>query len=174
MRLALGDAFDLRRVQGINLLAALARLLMAHRMGQRQQLGEGGLLAGVAPDLARDVAEHAAQIGPQCPQRPVGALELFGVGVTLMRDQRVFVDARVGLAQNDTMLPGQGHQFFARAVHELCVGRKRHRFGLHRRVDNDFGEVGRLGRAGARGDVQAFLNERDDLVLAHALTPSGH
>ena len=56
VRLALGDASDLRRAQGINLLAALALALMAHRMGQRQQLGEGGLLVCRAPDLARDVA----------------------------------------------------------------------------------------------------------------------
>ena len=44
VRLALADAFDLRRVQGINLLAALALALMTHRIGERQQLGEGARL----------------------------------------------------------------------------------------------------------------------------------
>ena len=55
--------------------------------------------AGVVPGFAHDVAEDPAQIGSHAAQRPVGALELLGVGVALMGDQRVFADARVGLAQ---------------------------------------------------------------------------
>jgi hypothetical protein len=43
--------------------------------------------ACIAPDLAQDDAPHSAQIGAQLP---VGALELLGMGVALMRDQRDF------------------------------------------------------------------------------------
>ena len=42
VRFAFGDAFNLGRMQGIDLLAALALLLMPHRVGQRQQSREGG------------------------------------------------------------------------------------------------------------------------------------
>jgi hypothetical protein len=48
------------------------------------------------------------------PPRPIGALELFGVGVALMGDQRVFAHPRVGLAQVDAGLLGQLDQPLAR------------------------------------------------------------
>jgi hypothetical protein len=40
------------------------------------------------------------------------------------------------------------------------------------RVDNDLGEVGGLGRAGARGDREAFLDQRRQPLLTHPLTPA--
>lgn len=175
VRFALGDAFDLRRVQGIDCLAALPLLLMTHRVGQRQQLRESDRLpVRIAGDLAHYVAHHAAKIRAQCLQRPVGAPELFRVSVALMRDQRVLANTLVGLPQDDAVLFGQPRQLLAGAMHEFGVGRERHRLRLHRRIDDDAGEVRRLGRANARGDIQALLNERDDLVFAHALTPARH
>ena len=72
------------------------------------------------------------------------------------------------------MLLGEPDQSLAGAMHQLGVGRKRHRLGLHRGVDDHLGEVGRLGRAGARGDVQALLDQGDELLLAHALAPARH
>ena len=57
-------------------------------------------------------------------------------------------------------------------MHELGVGRKGHRLGLHRGVDNHLGEVGGLGRAGARGDRKALLDQRHELLLAHPLAPA--
>jgi hypothetical protein len=57
-------------------------------------------------------------------------------------------------------------------MHKLGVGRERHGLRLHRRIDDHLGEIRRLGRAGARGDVQALLNQRHELVLAHALAPA--
>jgi hypothetical protein len=41
----------------------------------------------VAGDLASDIADDPAEIGAQLLQRPVGALELLGVGIALMLDQ---------------------------------------------------------------------------------------
>ena len=63
MRLALADAFDLRRVQGIDLAAALAALLFQHAAGQEQRSSEGLLAAVVAGDVPLDVADDAAEIG---------------------------------------------------------------------------------------------------------------
>ena len=105
-------------------------------------------------------------------QRPVGALELLGVGVALMGDQRMFADPLVGLAQLDASFPGQLHQPLARPMHELGVGRKGHRLGLHGGVDDHLGEVGGLRRAGARGDREALLDQRDELLLPHPLAPA--
>ena len=79
MGLALADAFDLGRVQRIDLPSALMLPLFAHPAGEHQRRGEGALQFGVAPDLAHDVAHDPAEIGADRLQRPVGALELFGV-----------------------------------------------------------------------------------------------
>ena len=106
MGLALADALDLGRVQRIDLLSALMLALLAHPAGQHQRMGEDALQFGLALDLAHDVANDPAEIGADRPQRPVGALELLGVGVALMGDQRMFADPLVGLAQLDARLPG--------------------------------------------------------------------
>ena len=72
-------------------------------------MGEDAFQFGVAPDLAHDVARDPAEIGADRLQRPVRALELFGVGIALMNDQRMFADPLVGLAQLDASFPGQPH-----------------------------------------------------------------
>src|SRR5450432_1743520 len=75
--LPLADAFDFRRVQGIDLGPALALLLLAHAPRQHQHLCERCFVPAIALDLATDVANDAAEIGPQLLQHPVGALELL-------------------------------------------------------------------------------------------------
>jgi hypothetical protein len=57
-------------------------------------------------------------------------------------------------------------------MHQLGVGRKGDRLGLHRRVDNDLGEIRRLGCAGARRNRQAFLDQRRQALLPHPLAPA--
>ena len=106
------------------------------------------------------------------PQRPVGALELFGVGVALMGDQRIASDPLIGLAQGNAGLLRQPDQTLPRPVHEPGVGRERHRLRLHRRVDDDARKVRGLGRAGAGRGRQALLYQRDELLLAHPLAPA--
>jgi len=49
-------------------------------------------------DLAHDIANDPAEIGSDRLQRPVGAVELLGVGVALMSDQSMFADPLIGLA----------------------------------------------------------------------------
>ena len=159
-------------MQRVDLRSALMLTLLAHAAGEHQRMGEDALQFGVAPDLAHDVARDPAEIGSDRLQRPVGALELFGVGIALMGDQRVFADPLVGLAQLNAGFLGQPHQPLARPMHELRVGRKGDRLGLHRGVDNDLGEVGGLDRAGARGHRMALLDQRHELLLAHPLAPA--
>ena len=146
--------------------------LLAHPAGEHERMGEDALQRGVAFDLAHDVARDAAEIGSDRLQRPIGALELLGVGVALMGDQRMFPHPRVGLAQVDAGLPGQLDQPLARPMHQLGVGRKGDSLGLNGRVDDHLGKVGGLGRAGARGDRQALLDQRDKALLAHPLAPA--
>jgi hypothetical protein len=61
MSLALADAFDFRRMQGIDLGPALALLLFAHAPCQQQQLCERRFEPAIALDLAADVADDAAE-----------------------------------------------------------------------------------------------------------------
>ena len=53
----------------------------------------------IAGDLAPDVADGAPEIGLELAQRLVGPLELLGVGIALMLDQRQLADPHIALAQ---------------------------------------------------------------------------
>ena len=103
--------------------------LLAHPAAEHERTGEDALQFGVAPDLAHDVARDPAEIGSDRLQRPVGALELFGVGIAVMGDQRVFTDPLVGLAQLNAGFLRQPHQPLARPLRQLGVGRKGDRLG---------------------------------------------
>ena len=87
------------------------------------------------------------------------------MGVALVSDQRMLAHPRVGLAQIEASFPGQLCQPLARPMHELGVGRKGHRLGLHGGVDDHLGKIGRLRRAGAGGDREALLDQRDEPLL---------
>jgi hypothetical protein len=69
-------------------------------------------------------------------------------------------DPLVGLAQRNAGFLGQPHQPLARPMHQLGVGRKGDRLGLHSGVDNDLGEICGLGCARSRRNRQAFLDQR--------------
>ncbi len=79
--LALADAFDLGRVEGIKLPAALALLLRADLIGAKKRPFEHRLDVGVASDLATNVADDTAEPRAQDAQFAAVALELFGVGI---------------------------------------------------------------------------------------------
>src|ERR1700758_2123700 len=57
-------------------------------------------------------------------------------------------------------------------MHQLRVGRKGDRLRLHRRVDDHTRKVRWPRRAGARRGRQALLDQRRELLLAHALSPA--
>ena len=64
------------------------------------------------------------------------------------------------------------HQALSRPLHQLGIGREGDRLLLHGGVEDHLGEVGGLGRAGAGGDGQALLQERQQPLLAEALAPA--
>ena len=100
--------------------------LLAHPARQHERMAEDALQFGFAPDLAGDVANDPAEIGAQRLQRPVGALELFGVGIALMGDERPLAHPLVRLAQLDAGRLRQPCQSLASPMHQFCVGRERH------------------------------------------------
>jgi hypothetical protein len=170
--LALADALDLWRVQGIDLATALAALLFKHAPGEIQRPHERfpqNLNPGNVP---LDVANDPAEIGLELAQAPVGAFELMGMGVTLVRDQCQLADPSIGLAQAHAELLSQAHQPLARPVQQLGVGREHHRLRLHRGVDHNTGEVGRLHCFRPGRHRQALLQQRLKLLFPHPLAPT--
>jgi len=121
--------------------AALSALLLAHPSRQAQQPGEFGFLAGIAFDLAGDIADDAAEKGPERAQSAIGALELFGMGVTLVLDEGELADPRVRLPDRYGQLLGQRYQLLTRPVQQLGVSRKGNVLRLHRGIDDDAREV---------------------------------
>ena len=173
VRLALADALDFGGVQGIDLAPTLMLALLAHPLSQPEVGREKAPQFGLAADLARDIAAGPTETGPDRPQRPIGAPELLGVGVALVSDQRMLADPFIGLAQAHPGLLRQPHQPLARPVHKLRIGWEGDRLRLHRGVDDEPRKVRRFRCAGARRDRQALLDQRDELLLAHALSPAG-
>lgn len=109
--LVLADALDLRRMQRIDLVAALAVALQSDRAGPVEQRGEARGELGVAGDLAG-----------QEPQRPPGALELMGMAVAADHDGRAIGDPHIALAQRHAVALGQVDQLLERLVHQASVG----------------------------------------------------
>ena len=97
MRLALADALDFRRMQGINLRPTLFVVLRQDTVRQRQQLDKSLLHRFVISNLAGDVANDTPEIGLEFLQAFIRPFELVGMGVTLMFDQRELADTRIGL-----------------------------------------------------------------------------
>jgi hypothetical protein len=77
--LALADALHFRRVQRVDLGAALVRLLVEHPSRQHQDAPKDKLTeqVGTAFDLAGNVADDATEIGSELLQRP-GWRRIFG------------------------------------------------------------------------------------------------
>src|SRR5450631_3551970 len=103
---------------------------------QHQHLCKRRFELAIALDLAADVANDAAEIGPQLLEHPVGALELLGVGITLVLDQGELAYPRIGLTQIHPAQLRQPHQFLARPVQKLGIGGEHHVLGLHRGIDD--------------------------------------
>jgi hypothetical protein len=111
--------------------------LLAHTLGEIERTAEDVAQAFVILDAPGDVALDPAKICAQFAQRLVRALELLGVRIALMGDQRMLADALIGLAQSHAVLLRQPHQAFPGAMHQLRVGWKGDGLLLHRRVDDD-------------------------------------
>jgi hypothetical protein len=92
VRLAFADALHLMGVQAVNLAAALTLPLFENGGGLVERPAEDRRDVLVAGDLAGDVADGAAEIGPEPAQGLACPFELFGMGITLMPDQRLLAD----------------------------------------------------------------------------------
>ena len=110
--LAFADAFDLGRVQRIDLVAALAMVLKAYPVRQGKQVGEASRERRVAGDLAADVADHPAEPDAQELQLAAGPLELMGVAVARDHDRRALGHPAITLPQRHGVAPRQIDQLF--------------------------------------------------------------
>ncbi len=122
------------RVQTADFAAALALTLLENGGGLVERPFEERVQFRFAGDLAGDVANGPAERGLEPARRLVGPLELLGVRIALVPDQRQLADPHIGLAQIQPRLYGQPHQPSARPVDELGVGREHHVLRLHSRV----------------------------------------
>ena len=95
---------------------ALHALPRQHAPGEAQRPGEDFFELGIAVDASPDVTDDAAQIGLEPAQASVGALELMGMGIAFVLDQRQLADPRIGLAQLDTDMRGKPDQAFSRSI----------------------------------------------------------
>ena len=170
--LAFANALDLRSMQRVELPATLALALILDPASPRERQREHVCEFRSADDLAGDVADDAPEHRADAPQGSVGPLELLGVGIALVPDQRDLADPHVRLAQGHAPRLGEAHQALACAMHQLGVRRKGNRLLLHGRVDDHLPEVRGLGGSHAGRDGQALLDQRDELVLPHALAPA--
>ena len=91
------DAFDLGRVQRVDLGAALAVILEADAEREIEQRAAAALQRGITVDLAADVANDAAETGAQELELAPGALELMGVGVAANHDRGALGQAQIAL-----------------------------------------------------------------------------
>src|SRR5215831_9414106 len=167
--LALADAFDLGRMERVELEAALTLLLRADLAGPGQRLVEH-LLKARAGDLAGDVANDAAQPRAQQAQLSPISIELLGVGVAPRHERGPLGDAQVGLPQRHAVLAGQAIQSPDRRMHQLGVGREGDVLGLNGRVDSDPSEISRPQGATVMGYPQALGQQQLELI-AQPLAP---
>jgi hypothetical protein len=85
---------------GDGAIASLARHPPRQREGTHKHIGE----LGAGGDLAGEVADDAPEQGADALERAVRPLELLGVGIALVSDQRLLADPHIGLAQHETGL----------------------------------------------------------------------
>ena len=156
-------------MQRIDFGAALSVILEAHPDRQREQVSEVFLERRAAGDLVADVANHAAEPNAQELERAPGPLELVRMRVAPDHDRCALGDASVALPQWHVVAPRQIDQFFQGAAAQPGISRVRDRLGLHRSVDHDPFEITARQRAGFVRHRQAFLDQRHQLLLAHAL-----
>lgn len=140
-RFALADAFDLGRVQGIDLGSAPAVILVANLDGEIEQRREAGLQRLIALDPPADVANDAAEPCAQELQLAACAFELMGMAITPDHDRGPLGDPAIALAQDHALALGKRHQLLDRAVHEPGIGGMGDRLGLYGRVHRHTLEV---------------------------------
>ena len=90
--------------------------LIENPRGQVQRQPEDILQLLVVRNLPANIADGAAKIGSELAQSLARPLELFGMGVALVFDQRELAHPCAALAQVKPCLPGKRHQLLAGEV----------------------------------------------------------
>ena len=106
VRLAFGKAFDLGRVQGIE-LAGVVPLLGEQPIDQGEGAGKVRCQRRVAGELAPDVACHPAEKGLEPLDLALGAVGLAGMQIGAGLAQHPLAEAGVALAQHEAVLGGE-------------------------------------------------------------------
>jgi hypothetical protein len=147
VRLALGEAFDLGRMQRVE-LGAIGLLLREETPDQRQRALETRREVGALRELARNVARDTAEEDLEALDLAPGATHLPRVRVAARQAQCALRQPPIALPQLQPVPGGKPNQDLAAAVVETRVERMCDRLGLHRRVDRHPLEARRLHRAG--------------------------
>jgi hypothetical protein len=84
--LAFADAFNLGRVQAIDLVAALAGILVSHAQREIEQRAEARRERVIAGDLAAEVADDAAEPDAQELEPAPCSFELMGMAIAADHD----------------------------------------------------------------------------------------
>ena len=167
------NAFNLGCVERVDLLPALAVVLVADFDRQVPQRREALAESRIARDLAVDVADQPAEPGAQELEFSVGALELMRMGIAPGHDRRPLGEPEIALAQRDAVSLGEGDQLLDRPVGQPRVGRVRNRLRLDGRVDRDPFKILGGECPGLGGNRQALLDQRRKALLAEPLAPAG-
>jgi hypothetical protein len=96
-------ALYLPGMQAVDFPAPLVLPLLQTPARQMQGLAADVQEIVLAGDLAGDVADGAAEIGPESAKRPSGALEVLGMSIALVPDQVELADPHIGLAKIETL-----------------------------------------------------------------------
>jgi hypothetical protein len=167
---ALADAFDLGRVEGIELPPALALLLGTDLLGARERPFQYGLEIGLPGDLAADIADEAAKSRSQEAQLAMMTLELLGVGIASRHHGGAFGDAQIRLAQLQPASVGQPIEPLDCRMQQLGVSREGDGLGLDRGVHSDPFDIAGAQRAGCMRHAQA-LSQQELELAAEPLPP---
>jgi hypothetical protein len=100
VRLALADAFSLGGVPAVDLGPRWPRSCASTRCARISSFANFDSSHGLCSifDFADDIANDAAEIGLELAQRAIGTLELAGMGIALVHDERELADPLVGLS----------------------------------------------------------------------------
>ena len=175
--LALGDAFNLGRVQRVDLVLVLG-LLGAHLFGKFERLGEGlgdiGAVLAQCLDLATDIARQPPEPGSHLAQVAQCLLVAFAVDQPGHLAARFPAEPQERLAQLQPVFPREPADVLHRSQQQVRIGRMRHRLGLHRGVDRDPLAGLRAQRAAGHRHPQRFRDQQFKLVRADPPPPAGH
>ena len=171
-RLAFADAFDLGRVQRVQLVFVLGFLRQNAAHAVQQIFGFGFGLLGQFVELAANLAVHATHAGLQGLDHPSHAPVLFGVGVAADLCGHARALPVVVLPQRQTLLVGQLDQMLAALLQQAAVGGMGDSLGHDSRVDDDPVHAGAFDQACGAGGFDGHRQQDFDTFFADALSPA--